>query len=334
MVWNSYTPGKGNGPIGVRCPPELGGNAKTGKGGNMSQAVALKLLERLPKRLYHLWMDNLFTSTRFLEVLAERGYGGTGTARTSSGVLQALIEFKKSDSNDTLEWGTKMSLFTESGKVCQSAWKDNAVVLIMSNCLDAEEAIERLRRRPKLTSSKAKTSRKPFGDMARKALKIPIIFNEYNFNMGAVDEHDNMASRNAGLRPIRRGGHQALDHWLLRVALVNSYLLSLLDGEDRAEREVDFRSQKDFRQQLVTALLYRSLHGPPAPKRRISIISTICENISAKDHELVKRSGRKQCVCTLQGNEDGGSPTKTGRIGSTCTQFEEAKLRNQYLLVL
>ena len=247
LVWNFHTPGKKNGPVDVRCPPELGGNPKTGKGGNMTQAVALKLLQRLSKKRYHLWIDNLFTSTRFLEVLADLGYSGTGTYRTSSGVVKELIEFKKSDTNDTVRWGTKKSYFTESGKVCQTGWKDNTVVLIISNCLDAEELITKLRKRPKLTSSKAKSSRKPFGSLARKVLDIPVLYDEYNHNMGAVDEHDNMSSRNAGLRPIRRGGHQALDHWLLRVALVNSYLLSLLDREEGAKREVDFRSQKDFR---------------------------------------------------------------------------------------
>lgn len=207
LSWNFHTPGKGNGPVGVRCPPELGGHKTTGKGGNMSQAVALKLLERLPKKPYHLWIDNLFTSTRFLEVLADRGYGGTGTCRTSSSVLKELIEFKKSDTNDIIPWGTKKSLFTESGKVCQTGWKDNTIVLIISNCLDTEELITKLRKRPKLISSKAKTARKPFGSLARKILDIPVLYDEYNHNMGAVDEHDNMSSRNAGLRPIRRGGH-------------------------------------------------------------------------------------------------------------------------------
>jgi hypothetical protein len=63
LVWNFHTPGKNGGPLDTKCPPELGGHFTTGKGGNKTQAVALKLLERLPKKPYHLWMDNLFTST-------------------------------------------------------------------------------------------------------------------------------------------------------------------------------------------------------------------------------------------------------------------------------
>jgi hypothetical protein len=64
-----------------------------------------------------------------------------------------------------------------------------------------------------------------------------------------------MASRNAGLRPIVRGGHQAIEHWLFCVALVNSYLLSLC-SDIETYREVNFRSQQDFRTQLVDALLH------------------------------------------------------------------------------
>jgi hypothetical protein len=64
-------PGDKGGPVGVKTPVELGGTRREGKGGNKTQAVALSLLERLPKKPYHLWMDNLFTSTRFLELLLE-----------------------------------------------------------------------------------------------------------------------------------------------------------------------------------------------------------------------------------------------------------------------
>ena len=134
-------------------PARARGHAKIGKGGSQTQAVALKLLKKLPKKGYHLWMDNLFTSTRFLELLADQGYGGTRTCRTKCGLLKELIDMKASDSDDQIPWGTIKSLFTESGKVCQTAWKDNAVALIISNCFDASGLIERLHRRPKQTAS-------------------------------------------------------------------------------------------------------------------------------------------------------------------------------------
>jgi hypothetical protein len=58
-------------------------------------------------------------------------------------------------------------------------------------------------------------------------------------NIGVVNKHNNMASHNAGLWPIQRGGHQAIKHWLLQVVLVNCYLLALL-GEEDNEREILF----------------------------------------------------------------------------------------------
>ena len=107
-----------------------------------------------------------------------------------------------------------------------------------------------------------------------------------------------MTSRNPGLRPIRRGGHQALDHWLLRVSLVNSYLLSLLGGEgEEVEREVNFRSQKNFREQLIDALLHRGTGGPRVRKRSISKISIDSESLPVKDHRPVRREKRTACVC-------------------------------------
>jgi hypothetical protein len=48
LVWNFHVPGDKGGPV------ELGGTKREGKGGNKTQAVALSLVERLPKKTYHL----------------------------------------------------------------------------------------------------------------------------------------------------------------------------------------------------------------------------------------------------------------------------------------
>ncbi len=124
---------------------------------------------------------------------------------------------------------------------------------------------------------------------------IPELYNGYNHNIGAVDKHDNMASRNAGLRPIVRGGHQAIEHWLFRVALVNSYLLSLC-SDIESHREVNFRSQQDFRIQLVDALLYMAKDARVSPKRRVSHMSTDTETLPVIQHQLVRRQSRRDCM--------------------------------------
>jgi hypothetical protein len=94
LRWIWHKPGKQNGPVGVKIPKELGGT-KTGKGGNKTQACVLQLLESLPKASYYLYIDNLFVSTNFLELLRSRGYACTGTCKTNSGVISELVELKK-----------------------------------------------------------------------------------------------------------------------------------------------------------------------------------------------------------------------------------------------
>jgi hypothetical protein len=62
--------GQKNSPLGIKTPRELSGT-KAGKGGNKTQVVVLHLVSRLlkpPKGLrYHVFLDNLFVSTRFVE---------------------------------------------------------------------------------------------------------------------------------------------------------------------------------------------------------------------------------------------------------------------------
>ena len=110
-----------------------------------------------------------------------------------------------------------------------------------------------------------------------------------------VDQFDHMIVSNAGLRPVRRGGYQAVEHWLLRMVLVKTYLLALYSDVE-APRSVSFRSQQDFRIQLMDALLYKAKTSEPSRKRSISYISYDAIDTPAQQHELVKRSTRKDCV--------------------------------------
>jgi hypothetical protein len=58
----------------------------------------------------------------------------------------------------------------------------------MSSLLLSDKRVVRLRKRPKETSSKAKTLRQPFGNKPEKELVIPAITNGYNHYIRAVDE--------------------------------------------------------------------------------------------------------------------------------------------------
>jgi len=231
--------------LGVRTPRELGGTIKAGNGGNKTQAVVLHLIQRLPKPPegsgYHVYLDNLFVSTRFIEYARSQGIGVTGTCRDTRGVIQELLDLKKKDKKDIIKWGETYSIPTSNGKVCHVGWKDQAFVLMMSSVWSGDQRVIRLRKRPKETSSKAKTARVPFGKDAVKELSIPAIADGYNYHIGAVNEFNHLTAQNAGLRYIKRGGHQALEHWLLRTVLVNYYLLALCYDVPEP-RQISFRS--------------------------------------------------------------------------------------------
>ncbi|KAG9243110.1 hypothetical protein BJ878DRAFT_404953, partial [Calycina marina] len=59
--------------------------------------------------------------------------------------------------------------------VAQVGFKYEAFVLFMSSVLDGKSTVGRLRKRPKKSSSNAKTTRKPFEDEPKKLLNFPEI---------------------------------------------------------------------------------------------------------------------------------------------------------------
>ena len=78
--------------------------------------------------------------------------------------------------------------------------------------MEGNEKVQRERKRPKETLSKAKAARVPFEDQPRKTLWISQLLDKYNFNVSAVDQHDHMASQNEGLGWVRRGDSQDIEH--------------------------------------------------------------------------------------------------------------------------
>jgi hypothetical protein len=125
LLRNWHKPWSKLGPIDVQVPCKLGGS-KNGKGGNKTQAVVLHLVERLPKARCRIYMDSLFTSGRFFELLRKRGYAATGTCRVNSGVHQDLVKLKKGDKGENeMPLGTFHAIPTESNNVVQVGFKDN-----------------------------------------------------------------------------------------------------------------------------------------------------------------------------------------------------------------
>ena len=79
------------------------------------------------------------------------------------------------------------------------------------------------------------------------------------------------------------------------MVLINCYLLALY-SDVLEPREIDFRSQKDFRRQLVRSLLAMGKRSEICLKRRISKISQGASEVPLRSHELVKIGKKRECV--------------------------------------
>ena len=296
IVWNWHTPGQGNGPKNTSTPRELGGT-KGGKNGNKTQAVVAKLVAMLPKDNgnYHLWIDNLFTSTRFLEFLRTvLNCGATGTTRTNSGIVQPLLDLKASDKNDKLPWGTIQCFSTPSNLVRHIGWKDSAFTLMMSTVYSGEETILRQRRRPKQGQKKEMAKHAPFKGKAAAMLAIPICFDQYNQHMGQVDNFDQLTSSCPGWRPIRRGGWQAIEHWLLLVVLINTYVI-VQQARKASDILKSLRNQQEHREAIYEGLLKLAQHTHFNPKKR-PMITKETDELDIRGHCLIRIESRLACV--------------------------------------
>jgi hypothetical protein len=280
------------GPYQVTQPKELGDNN--------SSAVAAHLMAQLPTSGNVVYLDNLFTNTRLLKYGRTKGWGATGTCTAKSGTLKLFGQKKKKDATkDEIPWGTLWTEPTEDNLVNLMAWKDNALVLFMSTVDDGSGGVERLRKRPSETSSAANTSRVPFGDYARALLKIPEFDDNYNYNMGAVDQGNSLKVSNTCARKCRKGGHQSLINWLLDTALVNSYLLSFHSSVGPKEK---FTDQEKFRTAIIAGCF--ALGQNCRSKRKSVAIASIEPDLHSPldSHSIVRRAYKQECVvCKREG---------------------------------
>ncbi|PUU74621.1 hypothetical protein B9Z19DRAFT_911839, partial [Tuber borchii] len=72
--------------------------------------------------------------------------------------------------------------------VIQLAWKDAQIVLFVSTVTLTHEQVVRLCKQLATTATRVNIIQKLFGDQPVKYLLIPITIDDYNHNMGAVDQ--------------------------------------------------------------------------------------------------------------------------------------------------
>ena len=281
--------GKG-GPVGVTRIKELKDN--------WTAMVVPELVEKLPnwKGKYHVFIDNLFTSEKLLSYCTKIGIGVTGTARKNSGVHESLLQLWESErnkDNQANKWGTMRSVYVRNGIVSQAAFKDNSVVLLQSNTMDCSKLVTVSRKRPKMTSRKAKTARAPFGENHTKDLPIPEAIDYYNKNMNHVDIGDQFRASMPGRREYKNW-RALFFKGMLSISIVNSYLLSRFSD---INADAKYESHTRFRKDLAVQLLQIKARLPPK-----TLEPALAKSIQGTqwDHEWGKLKQRQCGYCRLQ----------------------------------
>ena len=90
-----------------------------------------------------------------------------------------------------------------------------------------DQTILRMRKRPKITSSNATITRKPFGDQSTKMLPIPTFIDDYNHYMGGVDQANQLRAVFTTHFSRNRKEFFPGMFFVIDVAVSNSYKLHL-----------------------------------------------------------------------------------------------------------
>ncbi|KAM6513835.1 hypothetical protein FALCPG4_18873 [Fusarium falciforme] len=233
---------------------------------NSTQAVVVALTNMLPEATYHVFVDNLFSSSPLFRNLRSHGFGATGTARTNSGINQELVDDKNNDGKvkKMYEFNTVKAIPTPDNQVNQIAWKDNKLVLFLTTVFTGadDERVMRQRKKPSSRKSEAKPIRRFFGNEATKEINIPTVAATYNDQMNHIDRGDQLRSCYKYDHPLRRGAWQALAWtFLLDVALVNSYIAQLHGPQPNWKR---YTNQREWRECIYNELFNTYGHNSQA----------------------------------------------------------------------
>jgi hypothetical protein len=90
---------------------------------NPTQAVVVALVSKLPHDIYHVFLDNLFSSPDLFKALRILGTGATGTCRTNCGLYRDIVIAKENDrkGKGLWPWGRLETWPTPDNKVGRSS---------------------------------------------------------------------------------------------------------------------------------------------------------------------------------------------------------------------
>ena len=125
----------------------------------------------------------------------------------------------------------------------------------MTTAYNLTDTVIRPRKRPSATSTSASITRPVFGDSPRKNLPIPVAIDAYNHYMGGVDIANQYRAHFTTLQHWNNRYWKPLFHWLLDIALTNSYLLAKAIQGLNIEKPKLRRHHWRFQEELAKALM-------------------------------------------------------------------------------
>ena len=224
-----------------------------------SAAMVLQLLDKIPDDkkdlLFHITIDDRFTSLNLLCELVKRGYNGTGTIRANrvpkKCKIKSVEEMKKeprgsySVAQAKSEYGCTVNLVR---------WKDNNVVTTASTVFGSHPVgpVGRYSRNAK----------------ARIPVNRPHSIKQYNESMGGTDRQDQHVNN---YRITCRGKKWwfPIFTWLLDISVQNAWLLGRSSGAN------DCSTLLQFRRFIVNYYLRHYGKEPNAPGKKPLIFQAL-----------------------------------------------------------
>lgn len=183
------------------------------------------LVEQLPGAWYHLWMDNLYTSWKFGEMLAARQclFGGTCRNEGWRGLHDAVIQkavtktAELEKAKGTLLASVRAEGMPQGCEVICTSYYDDSPFLMMSNIVDSVNIIE-IHRKCYSTGTQ-----KHFWVIVKRLSLADL----YNHNMNSVDQADQLRMwyRPDGLWIRQKKWWWNIFIWCMGQAVVNAYLV-------------------------------------------------------------------------------------------------------------
>ena len=208
------------------------------------------LVEQLPGAWYRLWMDNLYTSFKFGEMLAKRQclFGGTVRNEAWRGMHDAVIQKVQTKAAElekakgTLLASVRAEGMPQGCEVICTSYYDDAPFMMMGNVVEGVEVIE-IHRKCYSTGTQ-----KHFWAIIKRLSLADL----YNHNMNSVDLADQLRTwyRPDGLWIKQKKWWWNIFIWCMGQAVVNAYLVYKKVCEDEKKKPM---THLDFHVAVATA---------------------------------------------------------------------------------